>query len=150
MKTPPDTHDICEHAVEHSLHQAGRRMTRQRQAVYDAVLAARNHPSAEQVYDRLRRDLPHLSLATVYNALEALVECGLLAKIPRTDESPARYDWRHDAHHHARCVGCSKVWDIEDASVAVETKHTPPRFKPVGYKVEVLVECPDHCEPRKR
>lgn len=128
-----------------SLHRLGRRMTRQRQAVFDAVVAAGGHPCADQVFARVRRQLPHVSLATVYNALEALVGCGQLSKIPRTDRGPARYDPRRDAHHHARCVACSKVWDIDDKAIVVRTVSTPRRFKPVGYKVEMLVECPADC-----
>jgi len=127
------------------LHERGRRMTRQRQAVFDAVVAAGGHPCADQVFARVRRQLPHVSLATVYNALEALVGCGQLSKIPRTDRGPARYDPRRDAHHHARCVACSKVWDIDDKAIAIRTVSAPRRFKPVGYKVEMLVECPADC-----
>lgn len=132
-------------ALGQVLHERGRRMTRQRQAVFDAVVAAGGHPCADQVFARVRRQLPHVSLATVYNALEALVGCGQLAKIPRTDRGPARYDPRRDSHHHARCIACSKVWDIDDKAIAVQTVSTPRRFKPVGYKVEVLVECPADC-----
>ena len=127
------------------LRQRGRRMTRQRQAVYDAVIATGGHPSAEQVFERVRRHLPHVSLATVYNSLEALVDCGQLSRVPRTDHGPARYDPRRDAHHHARCVACSKVWDIDDKALAVRTVAALRGFKPVGYKVEVLIECPTSC-----
>ena len=127
------------------LHQSGRRMTRQRQAVFDAVVAAGGHPCADQVFERVRRQLPHVSLATVYNALEALVECGQLTRIPRADRGPARYDPRRDAHHHARCVACSKVWDIDDKALSVRPVTALRGFKPVGYKVEVLIECPTDC-----
>lgn len=127
------------------LHQRGRRMTRQRQAVFDAVVAAGGHPSAEQVFERVRRQLPSVSLATVYNSLEALVDCGQLSRVPRTDRGPARYDPRRDTHHHARCVACSKVWDIDQKAIDVRSKAALRGFKPVGYKVEVLVECPTTC-----
>jgi Fur family transcriptional regulator, peroxide stress response regulator len=127
------------------LHQRGRRMTRQRQAVFDAVVAAGGHPSAEQVFARVRRQLPHVSLATVYNSLEALVDCGQLSRVPRTDRGPARYDPRRDAHHHARCVACSKVWDIDEKAIDVRSRTALRGLKPVGYKVEVIVECPATC-----
>jgi Fe2+ or Zn2+ uptake regulation protein len=143
MRAAANKHE--QSALGQVLHERGRRMTRQRQAVFDAVVAVGGHPCADQVFARVRRQLPRVSLATVYNALEALVGCGQLAKIPRTDRGPARYDPRRDSHHHARCIACSKVWDIDDKAIAVQTVSTPRRFKPVGYKVEVLVECPADC-----
>ena len=132
--------------LERSLHDRGRRMTRQRQAVYDIIVTAQEHLSAEEVYERLRRNTTNISLATVYNALEALVECGQIAKIPRTDDGPARYDWQVGAHHHARCVECGKIWDIDGEAVVVHSKDSSHRFKAIGYKVEMIVACPQDCQ----
>jgi Fe2+ or Zn2+ uptake regulation protein len=131
--------------LQQSLHERGRRMTRQRQAVHEAVLASRDHPSAEDVFQRVRRKLPDVSLATVYNSLEALVECGRIAKVPRSDEGPARYSHRLDTHHHARCVSCGKVWDVDEGALDVQPRNIGVRFRPVAFKVEMLVECPRDC-----
>jgi Fe2+ or Zn2+ uptake regulation protein len=132
--------------LERSLHARGRRMTRQRLAIYEVVRTAHDHPSAEEVFDRVRRQLPQVSLATVYNALEALVECGWISKVPRTDGGPARYDHRVGTHHHARCVECGRVWDIEQAALDVQPHEVGYPFKTLGYKVEMMVECPENCE----
>ncbi|MBI5397324.1 MAG: transcriptional repressor [Verrucomicrobia bacterium] len=138
--------------LQQTLRERGWRMTRQRQAVYDAVLASRDHPSAEEVFQRVRRKLPDVSLATVYNSLEALVECGQVAKVPRSDDGPARYSHRLDPHHHARCIACGQVWDLEEQSLDIQPRATGSRFRPVAYKVEMLVECPrdcGHCASRR-
>jgi Fe2+ or Zn2+ uptake regulation protein len=134
-----------DNVLQRSLHQRGRRMTRQRQAVHDAVLASRDHPSAEEVFQRVRRKLPDVSLATVYNSLEALVDCGQITKVPRSDQGPARYSHRLDVHHHARCISCGKVWDVDEESLDIQPRNIGVRFRPVAFKVEMLVECPGNC-----
>src|SRR5438046_601821 len=80
-----------------ALEKAGWRFTHQRAAVFEYLRSVVGHPTAEEVYLAVRRSLPRISLATVYKALEALVACGLAAKLANAD-GPARYDCRCDAH----------------------------------------------------
>ncbi len=94
------------------LAQGGRRMTPQRAAVYAYLRSVHHHPTAEEVYLAVKRRLPRVSLATVYNALEVLVRSGLAAKLAYGDAS-ARYDSRTDPHSHVRCVDCGRVEDLE-------------------------------------
>src|SRR5437764_14113114 len=89
--------------LRQALDRAGWRFTRQRAAVFDYLRSVDSHPNAEEVYAAVRRHLPHISLATVYKALDALVDCRLAAKIAHAD-GPARYDCRHDSHYHVRCL----------------------------------------------
>jgi Fe2+ or Zn2+ uptake regulation protein len=77
----------------------------------DYLRTADGHPTADQVYAAVRARLPNISLATVYKALEALVEARLAAKLPDAD-GPARFDWRCDAHYHFRCVKTGEVRDL--------------------------------------
>jgi Fe2+ or Zn2+ uptake regulation protein len=70
-----------------------------------------DHPTAEQVYEAVRRGLPHVSLATIYKALEALVDARLATKLPDAD-GPARFDYRGEAHYHFRCLKTGKVRDL--------------------------------------
>ncbi|MFN0119186.1 MAG: transcriptional repressor, partial [Blastocatellia bacterium] len=90
----------------------GRNFTRQRAAVYEFLVESRRHPTAEDVFMAVRRALPKISLATVYKNLEALVACGQAAKLSG-GEGPARYEARRDEHHHARCLSCGLVTDVE-------------------------------------
>ncbi len=61
------------------LNTSGFRFTPQRQHVYDVLLQRRDHPTAEEVFIRAKRTMPDISMATVYNCLDALVKCGLPA-----------------------------------------------------------------------
>src|SRR5437667_1622970 len=98
-------------ALRRALAAAGWRFTRQRAAVFEYLRSINDHTTAEQVYEGVRRDLPHISLATVYKALEALVAAGLANKLPDAS-GPARYDCRSDAHYHFRCLKTGKLYDL--------------------------------------
>lgn len=86
------------------------RNTSQRKAVLQAVQALSGHPSAADVFARVRADYPHLSLATVYRALHALVECGEIT-VMRVD-AVTRYDAGLPCHHHVVCRGCGAIVDV--------------------------------------
>ena len=97
--------------LRRSLEEAGWRYTRQRKAVYVHLCAATSHPTAEQVFSSVRGELPNISLATVYKALEALVDAGLATR--RGDgNGPARYDGRSEAHYHFRCEPTGEIIDL--------------------------------------
>src|SRR6266404_6370484 len=98
-------------ALRRALAAAGWRFTRQRAAVFEYLRSIHDHATAEQVYVGVRRDLPHISLATVYKALEALVDARLANKLPDAS-GPARYDCRSEAHYHFRCLKTGKVCDL--------------------------------------
>jgi Fur family peroxide stress response transcriptional regulator len=97
--------------LRQALEKAGWRFTRQRAAVYSYLRSVLTHPTAEQVYLAVREDVPNISLATVYKALEALVEVKLAAKLADA-EGPARYDCRSDHHYHVRCLKTGEVRDF--------------------------------------
>ena len=86
--------------------------SRQRQLIWDAVTQGGGHPTAEELYQRLKPDNPALSLATVYRNLRQLAESGLLLKINTTDGAD-HFDHRCDAHYHAGCLRCGRVFDVE-------------------------------------
>jgi Fur family transcriptional regulator, peroxide stress response regulator len=97
--------------LRHALEKAGWRMTRQRAEVFAYLRRVECHPTAEQVFTAVRTRIPKLSLATVYKALEALVDVGLAGKL--TDlEGRAHYDGRSDAHYHFRCAETGEVHDL--------------------------------------
>jgi Fur family peroxide stress response transcriptional regulator len=97
--------------LRRALDQAGKRFTRQRAAVYDCLKNALSHPTAEQVYLSVRHQIPNISLATIYKALEALVDAGVANKLANAD-GPARYDCRCGSHYHLRCVKSGEVRDL--------------------------------------
>ncbi len=87
------------------IEQAGLRRTPQRLAVYEHLSRSDAHPTAEDVYQSVRTQLPRISLATVYKALEALVSVGVATKLaPGPRGTRSRYDARPDRHYHFRCL----------------------------------------------
>ena len=104
-------------AYDESIASGGFRLTRQRREVYEALLATRDHPSAVQIFNRVQQKMPTISLATVYNCLETLTQCGLVQQV-NLDRGPSRYC--PNTHHHAHffCTQCGGVHDVDlpDAS----------------------------------
>ena len=87
------------------------RRTRQLTAVHEVVSTAHDHPSAEQVYARVRRQLPHVSLGTVYRNLQKLVAQQQVRVVQLTDRA-VRYDGMLADHDHFLCEGCGVVTDL--------------------------------------
>ncbi len=87
-------------------------VTPQRLAVIKALLASENHPSTDEVCAIVRRDHPHVSLATVHRILEQFCEVGEARKVTLLHDV-ARYDGNVEPHHHVLCVRCRRVHDIE-------------------------------------
>jgi Fur family transcriptional regulator, peroxide stress response regulator len=97
--------------LREALTQAGWRYTRQREAVYSYLRSVDCHPTADQVYAAVRAVIPNISLATVYKALDALVDADLATKLPDAS-GPARFDCRCDAHYHLRCLKTGQLRDL--------------------------------------
>ena len=68
-------------ALTQRLADSGLRATPQREVVYSVLLGKRDHPTADEVYVRVKSELPTISLATVYNCLETLVQCDLVRAV---------------------------------------------------------------------
>ena len=92
--------------------KGGLAVTPQRLAIIKALLTSAEHPRADTVYEIVRREHPHISLATVHRTLETLCEIGEARKVTTLHDS-ARYDGNLAPHHHVVCVKCRRVRDIE-------------------------------------
>lgn len=86
------------------------RLTRQREAVLQVIQQADKHLSAQEVYDRVRQQLPGIAYGTVYNALSYLMEAGLI-QVVNVGNGPALYDRNLERHDHLVCRHCGKVLD---------------------------------------
>ena len=95
-----------------SLREKGLRPTKQRACVYGVILDKRDHPTADEIYDRVRKHLPGTSFATVYNCLETLVECGLVRQV-NMDRAPTRYCPNLAPHAHFKCNQTGKSHSLE-------------------------------------
>jgi len=87
------------------------RMTKQRQVILDELRSVTSHPTADDMYDMVRRRLPNVSLGTVYRNLEVLAGSGVVQKID-VGGSKKRFDGNTEAHDHLRCTACGRVDDI--------------------------------------
>ena len=141
--------DSCPQGAEElrrALETAGWRFTRQRAAVHDFLQGASSHPTAEEVYLAVRRRMPRISLATVYKALEALVDSQLADKLT-SNEGPVRYDAHSTSHYHLHCSRTGQVRDLDTPFDPTLVERLNPQlveqlrrqgFVVTGYRLEVI------------
>ncbi|MGZ4112938.1 MAG: Fur family transcriptional regulator [Tumebacillaceae bacterium] len=93
------------------LKSRGIRLTPQRQIILQFLKETDDHPTAEQVYQKIGEQFPGISLATVYNTLKMLKELGVIRELSYGDMS-SRYDGNDSEHAHLVCECCNHVFDI--------------------------------------
>mgnify|MGYP002539733036 CR=1 FL=1 len=85
--------------------------SKQREAVLNTVLWSNEHPNAEMVYEKVRKEIPNISLGTVYRNLNKLAELGTIKKIYMPTQSD-RFDKTLEHHDHMYCEKCHQLFDI--------------------------------------
>ena len=88
------------------------RLTTQRQIILEELNKVKTHPTANEIYDMVRKRLPRIGLGTVYRNLELMAESGVILKL-EVGGTQKRFDATTIPHYHVRCIKCSKVADIE-------------------------------------
>lgn len=141
MRRTPKELDASVEGLVTRCRAAGMNMTPQRLGIYRALLESYDHPSPETLYDRVRPQMPSISLATIYKTLDTLVELGFASELPSTGDTK-RYDANMDQHHHLVCRGCNAVEDFDDEALSAVK---PPRrlngFKPEHLSIHVHGLC---------
>ena len=124
MSTAPDT-DPAVRLREHGL-----RVTPQRRAILTTFAeGSHHHLTAEEVFERARRQLPEVARATVYNTLSELARVGLLRTLE--GRGAVRYEPNgRDEHHHFRCLACGRIFDVQLAGAGQLEPREP------GFSVE--------------
>lgn len=89
-----------------------RRMTKQRRLILDILRSTNSHPTADWIYDRVREQLPSISLGTIYRNLKVLQEMGEIREL-NYGSSYSRFDGNPHNHYHFHCQGCHQVFDIQ-------------------------------------
>jgi len=125
---------LSSEALAQKLAHSGLRNTPQREVVYSALLTRRDHPTADEVYARVRTDLPSISLATVYNCLETLVQCDLVRAV-NFERGPTRYcpNLAPHAHFHDEATGATFDIDLPPGLIENIKNVLPP-----GYDAEAV------------
>lgn len=119
------------------------RMTHQREVILKEILTSKSHPTADELYERIKKKLPRISLATVYRNLEILSEAGLIAKLEISGRQK-RFDWDMQQHDHIYCVQCQRI-DNLPIKIAHPSTVRPERgdgYVVTGCRVEFLGICP--------
>ena len=125
-----------------TLRDHGLQVTYQRLAIYQALYFTKEHPSAEVIYQQVKKRFPMISLGTVYKTLEKFYEVGLIQKVSPITEV-ARYDATTHPHHHMVCLECQSIQDAD--SIVVEPKiasHEHNGFRVVRQQVVLHGYCP--------
>jgi len=117
----------------------GLRLTPQRRQVYAVLQRKRDHPTAEEVFLRAKHAMPEISMATVYNCLDALVKSGLARQVT-VDRGATRFCPNMHEHGHAHCDGCETVFDV-DLPGELPGLELPRGFAPRRYEVAVHGLC---------
>ena len=123
-------------------------MTHQRWVIYRTLARTAQHPTPEETFEQVRREIPSISLATIYKNIRTFLDAGLLREVSTPDQT-MRLDANLESHHHLVCASCGTILDLPEDSVApIHLTKTPPRgFRVESYNVNFLGYC-GHCTPR--
>ena len=120
------------------------RQTNQRQIILEELAKLKNNPTANDVYDMVRKRMPRIGLGTVYRNLELMADNGIILKI-EVGGTRNRFEAITKPHYHIRCSRCGKVDDIDveinDDLVKEAAKHC--LYQIMGHHVEYTGVCPD-------
>ena len=89
------------------------RITRQKEAILRVLGGTNTHPTAEWIYEEVKKEIPNISLGTVYRNLRLLSENGEILQLDLCG-SLSRFDCRTDNHYHFRCEGCGRLFDVDE------------------------------------
>ena len=125
-----------------ALRSKGYKATPQRIAICRIALNSRAHPSAQQVYDEVKKIYPTVSLATVYKTLEVLRDLDLVQEI-NFPKGQARFDSYMNPHINLVCLKCGNITDLDDTIIKEITRKVTAfaKFKPTGQRMDVYGIC---------
>ncbi len=114
----------------------------QRTVIYRALIARRDHPSPEDVYESVRKEIPSISLGTVYKNIRTFIEHGLLGEVS-LHHGTARLETNLKPHHHLVCLRCKAILDLgdEDLEPVRLRVRAPDGFQVQRYSVEAIGLC---------
>jgi Fur family ferric uptake transcriptional regulator/Fur family peroxide stress response transcriptional regulator len=120
------------------------RLTPQRRAVLTVLQEAHDHPTAQEVFERVRVSAPGIGFATVYRTLNLLVGAGQALELS-LGHSSARYDANVERHDHLVCIGCGRASDLPTAlpAEALAQVARASGFSVTSYDLQFRGHCPD-------
>ena len=126
------------------------RLTTQRQIILEELGKVTSHPTANEVYDMVRKRLPRIGLGTVYRNLELMADSGIILKL-EVGGTQKRFDATVAPHYHVRCTSCGKVddIDIEVQSKINQLAENACNYLILGHHIEFSGVCPKCSEEKK-
>ena len=126
-----------------------RRVTKQREAVFKVLRNTHSHPTADQIYDEVREEIPNISKGTVYRNLQVLREDGCISEL-NINGTLNRYEEKQENHYHFRCEQCGRVFDIDEPVNTEIGKRVAERtgFKVLSHQTEFRGLCRE-CQKSK-
>jgi Fur family transcriptional regulator, peroxide stress response regulator len=123
-------------------HENGIAVTHQRQVLFEAMKSMHGHPSPEEVYAKVKKKVPAISLATVYKNIHLFVESGVFREVSMHHGS-LRVEMNGQAHHHMVCSKCKAITDIGEDELGLVAKRNklPGGFLVERYAVDVIGVC---------
>lgn len=111
--------------------------------ILEELRSKNNHPSADELYERVRQRLPRISLGTIYRNLEVLSQLGEIQKL-NLSGSLKRYDGTPSKHYHIRCIRCDRVDDapIAPLNQIEDELYQATVFEIIGHNLEFTGLCP--------
>ena len=148
MMMNQQTLDLRLEAFRSRCAERGLAMTHQRWVIYRVLAGTAQHPTPEETFDQVRKEIPSISLATIYKNIKTFLDAGLLREVS-TPGQTMRLDANLASHHHLVCACCGTILDLSEDSVApVHLKKTLPRgFRVESCNVSFLGFC-SQCSPR--
>jgi len=126
------------------------RMTNQREMILQELKKSREHLTADELYERVKKKMPRISLATVYRNLEILSEIGMIGKLEVSGRQK-RFDWNTENHDHIYCIECHRVDNLEldREQFGVLAPASVGGYRVTGYRLEFAGVC-DECREKKK
>jgi len=107
------------------------RRTKQKETILEVLRDTTSHPTADWIYNEVRKEIPNISLGTVYRNLRLLCQSGEILELDLCS-TLSRFDARRDNHYHFRCEKCGRVFDVDEP---VDTEIDKRVTKRTGFKV---------------
>lgn len=133
-----------EHLIA-KLREGGLKVTPQRLTICKLILSSGEHPTAEQIYEKVKKMYPTISMSTVYQTLHLLSQIGLLQML-RFNDGAARFEPDTSPHVNVICRKCGKIEDYRSESVEKLMTQISKELglKPIGQLIEIYAYC-DKC-----
>lgn len=121
------------------------RNTKQRQLILEVLRSTYSHPTVDWLYQKVRKEMPNISLGTVYRNLNLLKEQGIIQEL-RYAGQQSRYDGNPQPHYHLTCTHCQRVMDVDipvQKQLDQQLKQALPEVDVLGHNLEFYGICPE-------